>query len=102
MKTDSLAVAAPKFVLVPLIYALPGDGSALPVRHVEQPHTVWQPAVFMTEQNKIGVLRVDMYVIDPEFFFVKHLFRLSCGCFHAHDGAGRFLEELLIGEFLSG
>src|SRR5215208_5072264 len=102
MKTDPLAVAAPKFVLVPLIYALPRNGSAPPVRHVEQPHSIWQPAVLMTEQNKIAVPRVDMDVIDPEFIFAKYFFCLSCGCLHAHDGAGRLLEELLVGEFLSG
>jgi hypothetical protein len=101
VKTDSSAIATPKFVLVPLSCALSWDGIAPLVWDIEQPHSIWQIAVFMAEQNEITILRIDMHMIDPELFFTQHFFCLSRDRVQAVDGAGRFLKESFIGELLA-
>ena len=102
MKTDSLTVAAPKFVLVPFVCALAGNRFALPVCDVEKPHSIGQTAVLMTEQNEITIAWVNMHVIDPELFFAQHFFGLCRDGIHAHDRTGRFLKEMFVRELLSG
>src|ERR1043165_6212004 len=78
MEADALPITAPKFMLVPFICALPGNWLALLGCYVKQPHSIWELTVLMAEQNEIAIMRIDMYVIDPELFFAKYFFRLSC------------------------
>src|SRR5512141_2066736 len=83
METDSLTVSAPEFMLVPFVRALSRNWLTLFVRNVQKPHSILQTAVFMTEQNEIAIVRVEVNVIDPELFLVQHFFSLSRDCIHA-------------------
>src|SRR5688500_7580919 len=63
MKTDSLAVGAPKFVLIPFVRSLPGNRFTLVVRKVEQPHSIWQTTILMAKQYEISVVWIHMDMV---------------------------------------
>src|SRR5690606_37225066 len=63
VKTNPLAVRAPEFVLVPFIRRLSGDRHATSLGDIQNPHSIWQWTVFVTEQDEISIFRVDVHMI---------------------------------------